>query len=90
MTTTFLVIGLLFPRIALLAYYIGGMLPPNSTPFALDVFASLSAPRLLIAWWCWESEAAGVHPAWKFLYVAVWAAGGMSGARSNSHRKETT
>jgi hypothetical protein len=34
MTTAFLIFGLFFPRVTLLAYWLGESMPANSTPFA--------------------------------------------------------
>lgn len=87
MTTAFLVLGLLFPRITLLWCYFVAGIPTNDTPFALDVMASVFAPRLLIAWWAYHTP--GVHPLWTVLYVVVWAAvvlGQRSSASTQSDR----
>jgi hypothetical protein len=79
MTTAFLIFGLFFPRLTLLAYWLGESMPANSTPFALDVVAALVAPRLLIAAWAYES---GQHPLWVVAYVLAFALATFAGRGS--------
>ena len=71
MSTAFLVFGLFVPRLTLLASYLSDNIPPNDTPFALDVVGSLIAPRLLIAYWTYTNQE---HLLWTLLYVASFAA----------------
>lgn len=65
-TTTFLVLGLLFPRLTLLFTYLFGNMPDNSTPFAADVLCAILMPRFLIAFWVYEQH---LNAIWIVLYV---------------------
>ncbi len=44
----FLILSLLFPRIALLLAWCNNQIPPNTIPFWGDFFMALLLPRLLI------------------------------------------
>lgn len=68
MSNMFLGFGLLFPRLTLLVGYFLTGLPPNDTPFAVDVLAAIVAPRLLLAWWAY---AAGYHPLVAAIFVLI-------------------
>lgn len=48
LTTLFLIASLFVPRIALLVMYLQGLVPPNPTPFVVDLLASAIMPRVLI------------------------------------------
>jgi hypothetical protein len=84
MTTAFLIFGLFFPRLTLLAYWLGESIPANSTPFALDVVAALVAPRLLIAAWAYES---GQHPLVLYVRAFALATGAGRGSRGRAEGK---
>jgi hypothetical protein len=85
MTTLFLIAGLFFPRITLLICYFGGSMPPNDTPFALDVVSGMVAPRLLIAYWTYTNH---LHPLWTILYV-VFFVGALGGSSSTTRSKQS-
>lgn len=51
MITFLLLVGLVFPRIALLLTYIGGGIPANNVPLFFDVLGALVFPRLLIMYY---------------------------------------
>lgn len=69
MSTLFLVCGLFLPRLTLLVSYLSDNLPPNDTPFALDVIGAIIAPRLLIAYWTHTNQE---HLLWTILYVVMF------------------
>lgn len=74
MTTTFLVLGLLFPRLMLGWCWFAGTMPANDTPFAADVLAYFLCPRLLVAYWTLQTP--GVHIIWTILYVLLFLSAG--------------
>lgn len=59
MSTLFLFCAAFFPRLTLLVCYLFAGLPLNSTPFGVDLLCAFFCPRLLVAWWAFES---GQHP----------------------------
>jgi hypothetical protein len=67
-TPYFLVPALFLPRTTLLLCWFLGELPLNSTPFWADFCAALLFPRLLIAYWAWES---GAHPIWALIFMGA-------------------
>lgn len=71
MSTLFLVLGLILPRITLLVAWLSDSLPANDTPFALDVVGTIIAPRLLIAYWTHTNQE---HVLWTILYVVMFLA----------------
>lgn len=79
-TTTFLVLGLLFPRLTLLFTYLFGNMPDNSTPFGADVLCAILMPRFLIAFWVYEQH---LNAIWIVLYVFF----GIAELLSSSGRK---
>lgn len=46
--TWFLVLGLIFPRIALFIAFVTGTIPYNTVPFLGDLFMAFFVPRILI------------------------------------------
>lgn len=78
MTTTFLILGLIFPRLTLLWCYLGGTLPANDTPFALDFIAAFLAPRLLILAWILATQPPG-YMVWAAIYGVGWLLSGRFG-----------
>jgi hypothetical protein len=68
MTTEFLVLGLLFPRLTLVIAWILGGIPVNDTPLLADALGTVFVPRFLIAFWAYNAQ---VHPIWVILYVVL-------------------
>jgi len=81
MTTTFLILSFLFPRLTLLGYWLAGWMPLNSTPFALDVLCGLSLPHFLIALWVYETP--GLHWGWAVAHVVIGLAKMLRAGRSS-------
>lgn len=67
-STLFLILGLIFPRLTLFVCWLTGSIPANTTPFALDVIGALFLPRFLIAVWAYEAH---VHIGWVVAYVVL-------------------
>lgn len=67
MSSMFLILSFFFPRITLFVTHYWGTMPPNSTPFELDVIGAILAPRLLIAFWTYELPE--VHIAWTVAFI---------------------
>ncbi len=82
MTTWFIVLALFFPRITLLVCWFTGDMPANDTSFALDVFAAIFAPRLLMSWWAHTAGQNGL--ALLFFLFSLFAGGGQTSAASRS------
>lgn len=88
MTTAFLVLALLFPRITLAVCWLFGWMPSNDTPIAADVLAWVFAPRLLCAWWTHHAD--GVHAIWTALFVVCFVLSLFGGGSASSRRREVT
>jgi hypothetical protein len=91
----FYVLGTIFPRLTLLGFYMFGNIPNNDTPFALDVLAAISMPRLLIAYYGWSSGF--LHPLWAVLLVLLQIVestrsvkGGTNSTSSSTNSSSTT
>ena len=54
--TLFLLLGLLFPRISLLIFWLTGSLPYNTTPLWSDALLSMFFPRALFCWWIYDIQ----------------------------------
>lgn len=48
LTDLFLIASLFLPRISLLVVYMQGSMPPNPTPFIVDVLLTMVMPRILV------------------------------------------
>jgi hypothetical protein len=68
MSSLWLALALFFPRTVLFFSWLTDNIPVNDTPFALDVVATLLAPRILIAYWGYDY---GIHIAWVALFVLI-------------------
>lgn len=66
MTDLFILCALFFPRVTLIFLWLMHDMPQNSTPFILDVIATIFCPRLLVAFWLYE---ANFHPLLVLIFV---------------------
>lgn len=72
----FLLLSLFVPRITIFFWWICGALPPHTTPFVANMFASFFVPRILILVWIYGTMG---FNAWFWIHlVALFIAWGCS------------
>lgn len=77
-TTWFLVLSLVLPRVALFVAWISDNIPKNNIPFIGDMLMAILVPRILILIYIYDNLGAGVwfYIHLVFLFIA-WIGGAM-------------